>query len=191
MADLNTHDPEKNVAVAPENDAESQHTGSSTTAASYQDINDTTGGEIEWTFSKYVADFRAADLVAGREKYLALTWKDLTVKGVAASESFMPTVWSNINPLEQIRAKKPSTRNIIQGFTGQLLPGEMLLVVGRPGSGCTTFMKALGNKREAYKAVEGEVRYGTLTAKEAENYRQQILFNTEGELLFLGRMDCG
>jgi ATP-binding cassette subfamily G (WHITE) protein 2 (SNQ2) len=63
-----------------------------------------------------------------------------------------------------------------------------MLVVGRPGSGCTTFMRAVANKRNAFVAVEGDVDYGSLTSKEALNYRQQIIFNSEG---MLSALRCG
>lgn len=108
--------------------ADSQTASELTVAANteYEDIHNSTEGNLTWSFSQYVEDVRAADLVGGREKHLALTWKDLTVKGVAASESFMPTVWSNVNPVENIRAGKPTTRNLLNGFNGQLLPGEMV-----------------------------------------------------------------
>lgn len=36
----------------------------------------------------------------------------------------------------------------------------MLLVIGKPGSGCTTFLKALANMREEYKSVSGKISYG-------------------------------
>lgn len=39
-------------------------------------------------------------------------------------------------------------------------PGEMLLVLGRPGSGCSTFLKAIGNQTYGYESVEGDIRYG-------------------------------
>jgi ABC-type multidrug transport system ATPase subunit len=32
---------------------------------------------------------------------------------------------------------------IVQGVSGCVLPGEMLLVIGPPGSGCSTLMQAL------------------------------------------------
>ncbi len=35
--------------------------------------------------------------------------------------------------------------------------GEMLLVLGRPGSGCSTFLKAVTNKRDSFAGVEGDV----------------------------------
>lgn len=55
-----------------------------------------------------------------------------------------------------------------------------MLVVGRPGSGCTTFLKTLANKRAGYVAVEGNVQYANMDHIEAANYRQQILYNSEG-----------
>lgn len=37
----------------------------------------------------------------------------------------------------------------------------MLLVLGKPGSGCTTFLKTLANMRQEYHAIEGEVVIGS------------------------------
>lgn len=55
-----------------------------------------------------------------------------------------------------------------------------MLVLGRPGSGCTTFLKAVSNKRGSYKSVDGEVFYGSMNATEAQSYRGSILYNSEG-----------
>jgi ABC-type multidrug transport system ATPase subunit len=43
---------------------------------------------------------------------------------------------------------------------GCVRPGEMLLVLGRPGSGCSSFLKTIGNQRSGYKSVEGDICYG-------------------------------
>jgi len=63
-----------------------------------------------------------------------------------------------------------------------LIVGFQMLVLGRPGSGCTTFLKAVANKRASFKSVEGEVFYGNMNATEAEKYRGSILYNSEGEI---------
>lgn len=53
----------------------------------------------------------------------------------------------------------------------------MLLVLGKPGSGCTTFLKTLANMRGEYKATTGEITYGGRSAKEmAENNPAEIAF---------------
>lgn len=50
----------------------------------------------------------------------------------------------------------------------------MLLVLGRPGSGCSTFLKVIGNQRFGYESVEGEVRYGgTHSDAMAKSYRAE------------------
>lgn len=61
----------------------------------------------------------------------------------------------------------------------------MLLVLGRPGSGCSTFLKAVSNKREGFAAVEGEVSYGGIPAAEQlKNYRGEVNYNEEDDQHF-------
>lgn len=57
---------------------------------------------------------------------------------------------------------------------GCVRPGEMLLVLGRPGSGCSTFLKVLGNQRAGYEAIDGTVEYGgTDSETMAKQYRSE------------------
>jgi ABC-type multidrug transport system ATPase subunit len=51
------------------------------------------------------------------------------------------------------------------------------MVVGRPGSGCTTALKVIANMREEYLAMEGNVWYGSFDAMTAKNIRpDQVAF---------------
>lgn len=59
-----------------------------------------------------------------------------------------------------------------------------LLVLGRPGSGCTSLLKIISNMRDEFYKVEGDVRYGDLGANQARQFRQTISMNTEGERPF-------
>lgn len=71
-------------------------------------------------------------------------------------------------------------RVLINDFTGVVRDGEMLLVLGRPGSGCSTFLKTISNKRGGYAGVEGDVSYGGIPAEEqAQNYRGEVNYNEE------------
>lgn len=60
----------------------------------------------------------------------------------------------------------------------------MLLVLGRPGAGCTSLLKMLANRRLGYAEVTGDVKFGSMDANEAKQYRGQIVMNTEEELFF-------
>lgn len=78
----------------------------------------------------------------------------------------------------------PNEKFLLQDFTGCLKSGEMALVLGRPGAGCTTFLKALTNIKQGYAGVDGEITYGTLDSKQAERYPGQIIFVTEDEVFY-------
>lgn len=79
--------------------------------------------------------------------------------------------------------KKGRDVNILQDFKGVAIPGEMILVLGRPGSGCSTFLKVIANQRFGYTGVTGDVRYGPFTAAEfAAKYRGEALYCQEDDI---------
>ncbi|CAK9785424.1 ABC transporter [Cutaneotrichosporon oleaginosum] len=84
-------------------------------------------------------------------------------------------------------------RYLLKDFSGLLKPGEMMLVVGRPGSGCTTFLKSLAGLTSSYAGKEGGVYYGALEAgsKAMRPLRGDVSFNSEEDLhdpnLLVGR----
>lgn len=57
----------------------------------------------------------------------------------------------------------------------------MCLVLGCPGAGCMTFLKALANERGGYARVIGDVRYAGIDAEEmARMYKGEVVYNQEG-----------
>ncbi|KAF6515816.1 hypothetical protein HZS61_004557 [Fusarium oxysporum f. sp. conglutinans] len=72
-------------------------------------------------------------------------FKSLTVRGSSAAIEKQGTVWTMLTfPLDP-RAWFPpkQTKTILQGLDGLVHKGELLLVLGRPGSGCSTFLKTI------------------------------------------------
>ena len=67
-----------------------------------------------------------------------------------------------------------------------LKPGEMCLVLGCPGSGCTTFLKTIANERASYAGVAGDVRYAGIDNTEMKkHYKGEVVYNREGMRLCL------
>lgn len=92
-----------------------------------------------------------------------------------------PTVWTTLkawtNLLNPRTYGRPEpSRALLHGFSGSLDGGEMLLVIGKPGSGCTTFLKALANLREEYKQITGNVTYGGRPADDGDEDRVRLTF---------------
>ncbi|KAK7683573.1 hypothetical protein QCA50_013411 [Cerrena zonata] len=116
-------------------------------------------------------------------------FKDLQVIGIGASAIYQPTLGSFLNPLNILQSinnlRHPALRNILSGFEGCVRPGEMLLVLGRPGAGCTSLLKVLANQRDEYHEVKGEVNYDSFTPQEVnKHYRGDVQYCPEDDVHF-------
>ncbi|KAK2626262.1 hypothetical protein QTJ16_004524 [Diplocarpon rosae] len=117
---------------------------------------------------------------------LGITWKDLTVTGVSSDAAIHENFGSQFDFSRKFRHAKrfPADRVILDKTHGCVKPGEMLLVLGKPGSGCTTLLSLLANRRRGFKSIKGDVHYGSMDHKAGERYMGQIVMNTERELFF-------
>jgi ABC-type multidrug transport system ATPase subunit len=127
------------------------------------------------------------DLTAGYSKReLGVTWQNLSVEVLSAEAAVNENFFSQFNFVQLARdyRRKPPMQSILQNSHGCVKPGEMLLVLGRPGSGCTTLLNVLSNRRSGYRSVTGDIKFGTMTPSEAEPYQSQIVMNSEEEIFF-------
>lgn len=141
----------------------------------------------DWNMMSKLQEENERNMAAGFKKQeLGVTWKDLSVQVMSSEAAVNETVLSQFNIPVKIREsrQKPPLRTIVNNSHGCVKPGEMLLVLGRPGAGCTTLLKMLANRRGGYKSVKGDVRFGSMQPKEAEAFRGQIVMNTEEEIFF-------
>ena len=130
-------------------------------------------------------------------KKVGVVWKNLTVKGVGATVAFTKTlpdaVIGTFGPdlyalvcrfvPALLFGKPPPTRDLIHDFSGSVRDGEMMLVLGRPGSGCSTFLKVIANERETYAGVSGDVTYGGIDASEQKkHYKGEVIYNPEDDV---------
>lgn len=61
----------------------------------------------------------------------------------------------------------------------------ILVVLGRPGAGCTTLLRTLANQRSEYYSVEGEVHYDSLTPQDIKKYyRGDVQYSPEDDVHF-------
>ncbi|RPD61629.1 pleiotropic drug resistance ABC transporter [Lentinus tigrinus ALCF2SS1-7] len=142
--------------------------------------------DFEKTLRNVIKKLDESDI---KRRELGVAFQGLRVVGLGASASYQETVSSSFNPLHllrRIRSKiHPATRDLLSGFDGVVRPGEMLCVLGRPGSGCTTLLKVLANQRQDYYAVEGDVWYDSLTPTQIEkHYRGDVQYCPEEDVHF-------
>ncbi|KAI0541535.1 ABC-2 type transporter-domain-containing protein [Xylaria digitata] len=154
-------------------------------------------GEDDFELGKFMREGRFERRTEdGSEKRVGVVYRNLSVKGIGSAASFVRTVpdavigtfgpdlFRNIAKLfPSLQFRKPPTRTLIHDFTGCVRDGEMMLVLGRPGAGCSTFLKAITNNRESFAAVEGEVSYGGIPAeRQKKMYRGEVNYNPEDDI---------
>ncbi|KAL4978007.1 ABC-2 type transporter-domain-containing protein [Aspergillus desertorum] len=146
-----------------------------------------------WDLETALRGNRAAELEAGiKSKHIGVIWDNLTVRGIGGSKSFIKTFPDAIVDFFNVprlimnwtgHSNKGKEFEILKDFRGVLRPGEMVLVLGRPGSGCTTFLKSITNQRFGYTGVEGEVLYGPFDHKTfSKRFRGEAVYNQEDDV---------
>lgn len=104
----------------------------------------------DWRLMSSVREFHANDKAEGRR--LGVTWNDLTIKGVSSGTAMHDNFLSQFNIPQHIKSGrgKGGLSTIVNSSSGNVRPGEMLLVLGRPGAGCTSLLKILSNRKKGY-----------------------------------------
>jgi ABC-type multidrug transport system ATPase subunit/ABC-type multidrug transport system permease subunit len=149
---------------------------------------------IERLMSRMFGNERQRQSEEEKTRHSGVIFRNLTVKGVGLGASLQPTVgdiflglprmlFNLLSKGPKAAFAKPPVRDLISNFDGCVRPGELLLVLGRPGAGCTTFLKAFCNQRSGFEAVHGDVSYGGTDASEmAKRFRGEVIYNPEDDL---------
>ncbi|KAG0750432.1 hypothetical protein G6F57_002743 [Rhizopus arrhizus] len=145
------------------------------------------GDMKDFDLSEFLSEQNDQAVSAGlHPKHMGLIWKNLVVQGLGADAKTIPTNWTWLrDTLKFWRWGKHSGTDftILKGNDGFCKDGEMLLVLGRPGAGCTTLLRVLANMRASYTNIEGIVTYGGIEAQEfSKYYRGEVCYNEEEDL---------
>lgn len=162
------------------------------------DAQDAADQELDFELDSFMKEghFEKRTEAGDSAKKVGVVYKNLTVKGVGSKATFVRTlpdaILGTFGPdlyhilsgyIPALRfGKQAQTRDLIHDFTGVVRDGEMMVVLGRPGSGCSTFLKVIANERGPYADVAGDVHYGGISAAEqAKHYRGEVNYNPEDD----------
>ena len=137
---------------------------------------------LEKWLRAFIKDFDAEDLKATRA---GIVWKNLSVSGSGAALQFQDTVAGIASkPLATIKSlfsRNTERKRILHNFNGNLKSGELLIVLGRPGSGCSTFLKALCGETHGLHIDDGsEIHYNGVSQKQMmKEFKGEVVYNQE------------
>ncbi|KDN40294.1 hypothetical protein RSAG8_08204, partial [Rhizoctonia solani AG-8 WAC10335] len=125
-------------------------------------------------------------------KHVGVTFQDLRVDGVGGVKIYVRTfpdavkefILSPLFIALSLLGKKPSApKTILHSFNGAVRPGEMVLVLGRPGAGCSSFLKTIANQRGSFLEVAGDVQYAGIGAQEfGKRFAGEAAYNMEDDI---------
>ncbi|KAJ3071327.1 hypothetical protein HDU98_005492 [Podochytrium sp. JEL0797] len=128
---------------------------------------------------------------------MPIAFRNLNIVGNALQDAHIHTVGSTVasvfQPAVQVLnyLKKTSDslfppkyveKDIISSITGVLKPGECVLVIGRPGAGCSSLLRTFSNHTRCFKEIRGDIKYSGFTSKEIhDQFRGEVIYSEEGD----------
>ncbi|KAF4339011.1 ATPase [Fusarium beomiforme] len=118
-------------------------------------------------------------------KSAGVAFKDLSVYGTGAALQLQKTVGDIIQaPIrigEHLRSGKKEHKRILHSFDGILRGGETLIVLGRPGSGCSTLLKTMTGELEGLTLGEQSmITYNGISQKDMmKEFKGETGYNQE------------
>ncbi|KAK5173258.1 uncharacterized protein LTR77_001939 [Saxophila tyrrhenica] len=121
-----------------------------------------------------------------KTKRAGAVMKNVSVSGSGSALNLQPTVGSMLlQPfrLKEIIPGRTPHKRILRNFQALIRGGEMLIVLGRPGSGCSTFLKTLTGELHGLDLdKESKIHYNGIE-------REQMVKEFRGELVYAGEVD--
>ena len=125
------------------------------------------------------------NLQGDRDHDLGVIFRKLNVYGSGAALQYQETVTSLfVGPfrlLFNLFKPKAPRRHILHDFDGILKSGELLLVLGRPGSGCSTFLKSLCGELHGLQVGKDTVVHynGIPQRRMVKQFKGEVVYNQE------------
>ncbi|KAL4913022.1 ABC-2 type transporter-domain-containing protein [Aspergillus aurantiobrunneus] len=140
---------------------------------------------LERWLRAFMVDAEARGLPTGSRSHGGILFRQLNVSGFGAALRLQGSVGSMFSaPLripELLRQRRPPPRRILNGLDGLMRTGELLLVLGRPGAGCSTFLKTLCGETNGLDIDSSSALYynGVSHPRMMKEFKGEVAYNQE------------
>ncbi|KAI1802080.1 ABC transporter ABCl1 [Daldinia bambusicola] len=133
---------------------------------------------------------RMADHSGIQFRTSGIAFQNLSVHGFGAATDYqkdVANIWlEGVELFRKLLGVGQTKIDILRNFDGVVHKGEMLVVLGPPGSGCSTFLKTIAGETNGIYVEEGSYfNYQGLTAEEMhKNHRGEAIYTAEVDVHF-------
>ncbi|KAL4806551.1 ABC-2 type transporter-domain-containing protein [Aspergillus unguis] len=120
-----------------------------------------------------------------------VSFRNLSIHGYGSPTDYQKDVFNSVLQIGGLvrsimGAGGKQKIEILRNFDGLVKAGEMLVVLGRPGSGCSTFLKTIaGEMNGIYMDKESELNYQGIPAKQMrKQFRGEAIYTAETDVHF-------
>ncbi|PYI23072.1 putative ABC transporter [Aspergillus violaceofuscus CBS 115571] len=119
-----------------------------------------------------------------------VSFQNLSVHGFGSPTDYQKDVFNSVLQIGALVRKLTGTGKqkiqILRDFDGLVRNGEMLVVLGRPGSGCSTFLKTLaGEMNGIYMDEASQLNYQGISAKQMrKQFKGEAIYTAETDVHF-------
>ncbi|KKK21251.1 hypothetical protein AOCH_004898 [Aspergillus ochraceoroseus] len=119
-----------------------------------------------------------------------VAFRNLSIHGYGSATDYQKDVFNSVLQIgalaRAVMGNGKQKIHILRDFAGLVKSGEMLVVLGRPGSGCSTFLKTLaGEMNGIYMDPESELNYQGIPAKQMrKQFRGEAIYTAETDVHF-------
>ncbi|KAJ4408298.1 Multidrug resistance protein [Didymella pomorum] len=141
-----------------------------------------------WT--KAMMNLQLSDENAAPPRQAGISFRNLNVHGFGSDTDYQKSVGNVLleGPalFKKLKGDKGRKINILKGVDGVVEAGEMLVVLGPPGSGCSTFLKTItGDTHGFFVDENSKLNYqGVSPELMQKNYRGEAIYTAEVDVHF-------
>ncbi|KIM94271.1 hypothetical protein OIDMADRAFT_106738 [Oidiodendron maius Zn] len=142
-------------------------------------------------FAKSLLNLQAQDPEKWKQRTAGFAFKDLNVYGFGSATDYQKSVGNIFFEAVGLTKKllgvsKPRKIDILQSLDGLVRDGEMLVVLGPPGSGCSTFLKTVAGETNGFYIDEkSHINYqGIAPDQMHKDFRGEAIYTAEVDVHF-------
>ncbi|KAI9688528.1 MAG: hypothetical protein M1822_001477 [Bathelium mastoideum] len=154
------------------------------------DIDPTSSNFRPRAWVKSLLKLRSQDPQAPPERTAGIAFRNLSVHGYGSGADYQKNVgniWLQaLGAVQQLLGVGQQRIDILRSFDGLVKSGEMLVVLGPPGSGCSTLLKTIAGETHGFVVDEGSyLNYQGIGPEEMhKNFRGEAIYTAETDVHF-------